>query len=81
MPKKLLLTGLFMFCFLFSSINAVPSAADWSKMDLGQDINNDFYSVWGSSANDVYVVGTFGIILRYDGNPEGTWEDQGKYSG
>jgi hypothetical protein len=50
-------------------------------MDPGQDLKNDFYSVWGSAADNVYVVGTFGIKLHYDGNPEGTWVDQGKDSG
>ena len=50
-------------------------------MDPGQDINNDFYSVWGSAADNVYVVGTLGKKLHYDGNSAGTWVDQGKDSG
>ena len=79
MGKKMLLTIVFMFCFLFSYVNAVTSAAEWSKMDSG--FTNDFYSVWGSSADNVYVVGTLGIKLNYDGNPAGTWVDQGKDSG
>ncbi len=81
MIKKILLTSLFVFCFLFSSGNALTSAAEWSKMDPGQEVNNDFYSVWGSAADDVYVVGTLGKKLHYDGNPAGTWVDQGKDSG
>ena len=81
MSKKLLLTIVFMFCILFYSLNGASSAAEWSKMDPGPDVTNDFYSVWGSSADDVYVVGTFGKKLHYDGNPAGTWVDQGKDSG
>jgi len=81
MIKKILVTSLLVFCFLLSSGNALTSAAEWSKMDPGQEINNDFYSVWGSAADDVYVVGTLGKKLHYDGNPAGTWVDQGKDSG
>ena len=86
MFKKALLTlGLF-FCLVILSFHGVTFAAEWSEMDPGQDINNmdiknDFYSVWGSAADNVYVVGTFGIKLKYDGNPEGTWKDQGDHSG
>ena len=81
MFNKMLLTSMFMVCFLFSSINAVTSGAEWSAMDPGQDINNDFYSVWGSAADNIYVVGTLGKKLHYDGNSAGTWVDQGKDSG
>ena len=81
MFKKVLLTSVSMFCFLFSSVDAVTSAAEWSEIDPGQEISNDFYSVWGSAADDVYVVGTLGKKLHYDGNPAGTWVDQGKDSG
>ena len=81
MFNKMLLTSMCLFCFLFSSINAVTSGAEWSEMDPGQDINNDFYSVWGSAADNVYAVGSFGKKLHYDGNSAGTWVDQGKDSG
>ena len=81
MFKKVLLTSVSLFCFLFSSVDVVTSAAEWSEIDPGQEINNDFYSVWGSAADDVYVVGTLGKKLHYDGNPAGTWVDQGKDSG
>ena len=81
MFKKMLLTSVLMFCLFFSSFYAVPSAAEWSELDPGQDINNDFYSVWGSADDNVYVVGTLGKKLHYDGNSAGTWVDQGKDSG
>ena len=81
MFKKVSVTIVLLFCFLFSSVSAVTSAAEWSEMDPGQDITNDFYSVWGSAPDDVYVVGTFGKKLHYDGNSAGTWVDQGKDSG
>jgi len=42
--------------------------------------------IWGSSASDVFAVGspgilqgTNGIMLHYDGNPEGTWVTQNYY--
>ena len=46
--------------------------AGWSPVDLG-DVNNDLWAVWGSSENDVYVMGTSGINLHYDGNQEEEW--------
>ena len=79
MFKKMLLTGVLMFCLFFPSFYSVTSAAEWSAMDSG--VQRDFFSVWGSAANDVYVVGTLGIKLHYDGNSAGTWVDQGKDSG
>ena len=42
------------------------------SVDTG-DVNNDLWAVWGSSATDVYAVGTVGTNLHYDGNPAGTW--------
>ena len=79
MFKRGLLTIGVLTSLLFFSLQAVTFSAEWTTMDPG--ITRDFYSVWGSAADNVYVVGTFGIILRYDGNSEGTWEDQGKHSG
>jgi hypothetical protein len=81
MFKKALLTLYLFFCLAMLSFHGVTFAAEWSEMDPGQDVNNDFYSVWGSAADDVFVVGTFGKKLHYDGNPAGTWVDQGKDSG
>ena len=50
----------------------VTSYAAWTSVDTG-DVNNDLWAVWGSSATDVYAVGTVGTNLHYDGNPAGTW--------
>jgi len=49
-----------------------------NKLDLNewqqQWINDGtLWKVWGSSASDVFTVGDDGVILHYDGNPEGTW--------
>ena len=81
MFKKMLQNSVLILCLFFPSFYAVASAAEWTKMDPGQDVNNDFYSVWGSGPDDVFVVGTLGKKLHYDGNPAGTWVDQGKDSG
>ena len=35
MFKKVLLTSVSMFCFLFSSVDAVTSAAEWSVIGSG----------------------------------------------
>ena len=80
MFKKLFTLSLF-FGLIILSFHAVTCAAEWSEVEPGQDVNNDFYSVWGSVADNVYVVGTFGKKLHYDGNSAGTWIDQGKDSG
>ena len=81
MFKKVFVTSVSLFCFFFASFGAVTTAAEWSQIDPGQDIKNDFYGVWGSAEDDVYIVGTLGKKLHYDGNPAGTWVDQGKDSG
>ena len=81
MVKMVFSTLGFFCCLVILPFHGLTCAAEWSEMDPGQDINNDFYSVWGSARDDVYVVGTFGIKLHYDGNPAGTWVDQGKDSG
>ena len=80
MFKKLFTLSL-LFGLIIVPFHVVTCAAEWSEMDPGQDINNDFYSVWGSAADNIYVVGTFGKKLHYDGNSAGTWVDQGKDSG
>jgi len=45
--------------------------AEWTPMDSGT--TNALRGVWGSSATDVFAVGIGGVILYYDGNPEGSW--------
>jgi photosystem II stability/assembly factor-like uncharacterized protein len=32
------------------------------------------YGVWGFGDNDVYIVGSHGTILHFDGNEEGEWK-------
>ena len=32
------------------------------------------YGVWGSAIDDVYIVGSHGTILHFDGNEEGEWK-------
>jgi len=79
MFKKVLIASSILLIILFLHVHAVTFAAEWSTMDPG--VVRDFYSVWGTSSTNVYAVGTLGINLHYDGNPEGIWQDQGKNSG
>ena len=81
MFKNALMTISLLVSIVFLPFHGVTFAAEWSEIDPGQDINNDFYSVWGSAADNIYVVGTLGKKLHYDGNSAGTWVDQGKDSG
>ncbi len=81
MLNKMFMTIGLLLSILFLPVQGTTFAAEWSEMDPGQDISNDFYSVWGSAADNVYVVGTLGKKLHYDGNSAGTWVDQGKDSG
>jgi hypothetical protein len=39
---------------------------EWTAMNSGTD--EILFSVWGSSATDVYAVGSAGSVLRYDGD-------------
>ena len=66
------------------SLNEVGASAycnstsySWAAMQSVTTMNsgttNTLKDVWGSSASDVFAVGVGGIILHYDGNPEGTW--------
>lgn len=72
MNKKLLL-----MLIVFLNLAILPffnqnTYAEWSYVEL-EEVSNDLWAVWGSSAMDVYAVGTLGINLHYDGNPEGDW--------
>jgi hypothetical protein len=45
--------------------------AAWTTMDSGTTY--ELRGVWGSSETAVFAVGIGGVIISYDGNPEGTW--------
>ncbi len=53
---------------LVTCVFACPSwcGSEWLKMNSGT--NKNLTDIWGNSANDVYVVGSYGTILHYDGN-------------
>ena len=80
MFRKGIPTVIVLFIFLFVTVNSSISFADWSSVSPA-GITSTLSGVWGSASNDVYAVGTLGIKLHYDGNPDYTWEDQGKDSG
>ena len=72
MNKKTVLVVIVCSHLALLSLGNVTSYAAWTSVDTG-DVNNDLWAVWGSSATDVYAVGTVGTNLHYDGNPAGTW--------
>lgn len=77
MNKKSLLKPI-LIPFLILTTYAGVALGGWSPMESGtQRMLN---AVWGSSANDVFVVGTLGTILHYDGNLEGTWSTMDNHS-
>jgi hypothetical protein len=41
--------------------------ATWARVDAGLTKTESFFKVWGSAADDVYVVGTGGTIAHWDG--------------
>jgi hypothetical protein len=72
MNKKTVFAVLICLHLALLSLGTVPSYAAWTAVDIG-DVDNDLWAVWGSSASDVYAVGTLGTNLHYDGNPGGNW--------
>ena len=48
-------------------------AAMQSVTTMNSGTTSNLTGVWGSSASDVFAVGTDGTIRHYNGNPEGTW--------
>jgi len=72
MYKRTLLMVFMVMNFLLVPGYCQIAYAGWSTVDIG-DVDNDLWAVWGSSVNNVYAMGTNGINLRYDGNPEGKW--------
>ena len=73
MNKKTLVAAIFCLNLALLPLSSVTSYAAWTSEDIG-GVDNDLWAVWGSSATDVYAVGTFGSNLHYNGNPAGTWE-------
>jgi len=73
MNKKTVLVVIACLQVALLSLGTVTShAASWTSVDIG-DVDKDLWAVWGSSADDVYAVGTVGTNLYYDGNPGGNW--------
>jgi len=48
---------------------------DYTWTEMTSNTSKDFDGVWGSSGSDVFAVGEDGVIVHYDGNPEGEWEN------
>lgn len=71
--------SVFLGCLLFYLINANVVRAEWEwQYPLPQ--GNDLHRVWGTSSSNVFAVGSFGTIMRYDGSswtamPSGTTKD------
>jgi len=56
----------------YDSIN-YSWAAMQSITTMNSGTTNNLRDIWGNSASDIFAVGAEGIILHYNGNPEGTW--------
>jgi len=78
MNKKLLLKLILIFFLMLLPMYVAVALAGWSPMESGTQ--KTLNAVWGSSASDVFIVGTLGTILHYDGNPEATWSRMDNYS-
>jgi hypothetical protein len=48
---------------------------DYTWTEMTSNTSKDIEGVWGSSGSDVFAVGEDGVIVHYDGNPEGEWEN------
>ena len=72
MNKKTLLSLIVCLNLTLLPLVNLTSYAAWTSEDIG-DVDNDLWTVWGSSATDVYAMGTEGTNLHYDGNPGGNW--------
>jgi hypothetical protein len=72
MNKKTLLSLIVFLNLALLPVCSVTSYAAWTSEDLG-DVDNDLWAIWGSSAEDVYAVGTLGSKFYYDGNQAGEW--------
>ena len=76
--KKSLPKPILIFFLMFLPMDAAVALAGWSPME--SETQKMLNAVWGSSASDVFIVGTLGTILHYDGNPEATWSRMDNYS-
>ncbi len=45
-----------------------PGGAEWSEWLLAGDRVSAFFKVWGTSSDNVYIVGDAGTLLRWDGD-------------
>ena len=68
---------LFSFLMIFLKYDAA-ALGGWSFMDTG--VTNALNGVWGSSATDVFAVGTLGTILHYDGKTKSAWTAMDNHS-
>jgi hypothetical protein len=50
-----------------ASIIVLDDDVDWKQIDLPFAANIDFNSIWGSSDENIFIVGSPGTILHYDG--------------
>ncbi len=46
------------------------NGSGWVKLNINLTLSTGFKAIWGSSASDIFVVGTGGTIVHYDGK---TW--------
>ena len=60
------------FILLAGACIAPDAFAEWVSMPSG--VTDNLKSVWGSASNDVFAVGSNGVILHYDG---ATWTKMG----
>lgn len=72
MGKRLVVKILLIITLMLFPLYRSAMGAEWLPVETG--FPNDFYGVWGTSDHDVYIVGTLGINLHYDGNEQGEWE-------
>lgn len=73
MFRNVFLVTILLFNLLFVPVHVGTASAEWSPVH-GGDAIYDLLALWGSSATDVYAVGTGGVNFHYDGNPGGDWE-------
>ena len=73
MPKRVFLMVFVVMNFVLLPGYFQVANAGWSQVHGDENITYDLWAIWGSSATNVYTVGTGGINLFYDGNQQGDW--------